>query len=123
MASEKSVIELLDAWGEWERCGSNVLRHLQTKSSLCLWIESVTTVQRGFAPSMSDDEALLFGRAMLALKHSRPGEYRILFLVHVERCSMRDVSSKLNINRVLAAKNYERGLGWLEGCFEFQKAA
>lgn len=123
MAGENGVIELLDAWGEWERCGSNVLRHLQTKSSLGAWLDSVTTTQRGFAPSMSDDDALLFGRAMLALKQARPGEYRILFLVHVERCSMREVSGKLNINRVLAAKIYERGLGWLEGCFEFQRAA
>lgn len=123
MANEKSVIDMLDAWGEWERCGSNVLRHLQTKSSLAAWLDSVTTTQRGFAPSLSDDDALLFGRTMLVLKQSRPSQYRILFLVHVELCSMRDVSSKLNINRVLAAKVYERAVGWIEGCFDFQKAA
>lgn len=123
MAATKSVIDMLDAWGEWERCGSNVLRHLQTKSSLGAWLDSVTTTHRGFGPSMSDDDALLFGQTMLALKNVRPGQYQVLFLVHVERCSMRDVSSKLNVSRVLAAKIYERAIGWLEGCFEFDRAA
>jgi hypothetical protein len=123
MAKEKNVFEILDAWGEWERCGSNVLKHLQSKSSLGVWLDSVTTTRRSFAPSMSDDEALMFGRVMLALKTNRPGQYQVLFLVHVERCSMRDVASKLNINRVLAAKIYERAIGWVECCFDIQDAA
>ncbi len=123
MASENGVIELLDAWGEWERCGSNVLRHLQTKSSLGAWLDSVTTTQRGFAPSLSDDDALLFGRTMCAIKNNRPDLYRVLFMVHVERESMRTVSARLNISWERAAKIYERGLGVIDGGFIFQEAA
>jgi hypothetical protein len=123
MAGEKSVIEMLDAWGEWERCGSNVLRHLQTKSSLGVWLDSVTTSQRGFAPSMSDDDALLFGRTMLLIKNSRPDLYRVLFMVHVERESMRAVSARLNISWERAAKTYERALGVIDGGFIFSDAA
>ncbi len=123
MANEKSVIDILNAWGEWERCGSNVLRHLQTKSSLAAWLDSVTTTQRGFAPSLSDDDALLFGRTMLILKNNRPDLYRILFMVHVSQDSMRSVSSKLNISWERAAKLYERGLGIIDGGFIFSEAA
>lgn len=123
MANQINAIDMLDAWGEWERCGSNVLRHLQTKSSLGVWLDSVTTTHRSFGPSMSDDDALMFGRVMLVLKQSQPGQYRILFLVHVERCSMREVASKLNINRVLAAKVYERALGWVDCGLNLQAAA
>lgn len=123
MANEKSVIELLDAWGEWERCGSNVLRHLQTKSSLGVWLDSVTTTHRAFAPSLSDDDALLFGRTMLAVKNSRPDLYRVLFMVHVERESMRTVSSRLNISWERAAKTYARAIGVIDGGFIFNQAA
>lgn len=123
MAATKSVIDMLDAWGEWERCGSNVLRHLQTKSSLGAWLDSVTTTHRGFGPSMSDDDALLFGRTMLAVKNSRPDLYKILFMVHVERESMRTVSSRLNISWERAAKTYERALGVIDGGFIFSDAA
>lgn len=123
MAVEKNVIEILDAWGEWERSGSNVLRHLQAKSALGVWLDSVTTTQRGFAPSMSDDDALLFGRTMLAVKNTRPDLYRVLFMVHVERESMRTVSSRLNISWERAAKIYERALGVIDGGFIFSEAA
>jgi hypothetical protein len=123
MAGQMSVIEMLDAWGEWERCGSNVLRHLQSKSSLGAWLDSVTTTHRGFAPSMSDDDALLFGRTMLVLKNSRPDLYRVLFMVHVDKESMRAVASRINMSWERAAKLYERGIGVLDGGFIFMQAA
>ena len=119
MAKMKSVFDLLDAWGEWERCGSNVLRHLQTKSSMQAWMDSVLPARRAFAPGMSDDEALAFGRIMLQLKSARAASYEVLYMVHVDNASMRDVASRLNVSRDLAGKMYERAIGWLEGCFEF----
>lgn len=119
MAKQKSVFDLLEAWGEWERCGSNVLRHLQTKSSMQSWMDSVLPSQRGFAPGMSDDEALAFGQVMLKLKTLRRASFEVLYMVHVDRASMRDVASRLNVSRESAARIYERAIGWLEGCFEF----
>lgn len=123
MSGNKNVIEMLDEWGEWERCGSAYLAHLQTKSPMGVWIDSVLPAQRAFAPSMNDEDALAFGKIMLELKKTRPAQYKILFLVHVWKLSMRDVAICLDISRGLADKEYARAVERVECYIEFKKAA
>ena len=117
------IFILLDAWGEWERCGSGFLKHLEAKSSMQLCMDSVLPVWRSFGPSMSDDEALGLGRVLVSLKSVDKQMYWVLFAVHVLQWSMRAISKHLEDNRHNIESLYHRAVGWVEGNLNSKLAA
>lgn len=117
------IFVLLDAWGEWERCGSGFLKHLEAKSSMQLCMDSVLPVWRSFGPALTDDEALGFGRVLLQLKAVNSQMYYMLHFIHVSQWSMRAVSKFMDLNRIEALKIYERAVGWVEGNLNSKLAA
>jgi len=119
----KDIFLLLDAWGEWERCGSGFLKQLEAKSSMQMCMDSVLPVLRSFAPVMSDDEAIGFGRVLLRLKAVNQQMYWILHFTHVTQWSMRAIARFMDLNRIEALQLYERAVGWIEGNLDQRIAA
>jgi hypothetical protein len=117
------VFILLDAWGEWERCGSGFLKQLDAKSPMQLCMDSVLPVWRSFGPSMSDEQALGFGRVLLQLKSVNQQMYWILHFTHVCQWSTRRIALFMDLNRIEALKIYERAVGWVEGNLDSRMAA
>lgn len=117
------VFILLDAWGEWERSASGFLKQLEAKSSMQLCMDSVLPVSRSFAPAMTDDEALGFGRVLLQLKAVNLQLYWVLHYTHVNQLSTRRVAAFMHLNRIEALKIYERAVGWVEGNLNLKMVA
>jgi hypothetical protein len=120
---KRDVHEWLALWGEWERNGRAYLAHLQPKSPMGLYMDSVLPTQKGFAPSLDDEGAAWFCGLMSRLKQSHKLQYDVLYCVHVSLLSMREVSETMRINRHKVAGMYERALGWVDGNLDAQEAA
>jgi hypothetical protein len=115
---KRNVNEWLVVWGEWERCGRAYLAHLQPKSSMAIWMDTVLPTERPPQPELDDDGAAWFCGLMSRLKRSRPRLYQLLHWIHVTQLSTREVSTRLNINRHRTDQLYERAVGWLDAMIE-----
>jgi len=87
MIKKRCVTEWLELWGEWERCGSNYLKHLQPHSNM-LAVDMVAVYEdTPPPPELNDDDARIICEQMAALKRKTPRHFRLLKQYYVLRLS------------------------------------
>lgn len=119
---KRSVHDWLELWGEWERCGRAYLAHLQPKSPMGICMDSLLPTNKMSPPEIDDDGALWFCGILTRLRRSRPKLFEVLLWVHVQQLSMREVASRLQLNRIRTGETYERAIGWLDAMIEAELA-
>jgi hypothetical protein len=89
MKAQRSIVEILELWGEWERVGRNYTKHLQPQSERSL----------GFPPQLNDDEAVIICRKMAIIKTQSPYNYRILKMRYMNECSIVRMKTYLKVGQ------------------------
>lgn len=117
---KRSVHEWLELWGEWERCGRAYLAHLQPKSSMGIYMDTVLPTDKAPLPELNDEEAEWFCSIMTRFRRSRPRLFELLLWIHARQLSLREVASRLDVNRHRVGEMYERAIGWVESLTEAQ---
>ena len=105
------TVALLCEWGKWSRDARN---SLGTKSASLIVMQLVQPARMGSDPDICDDDALRVDRAASQLKRYDSKMYEIVELYFLRCLSMKEIESRLKLNRSQTEKLFSRACGWLE---------